>query len=170
MAAQHHAMSMQQNTIGAGIVGERIDNRASARERWSASLGMPVWLPVPAGPDPPVLRVGCSTPEGKRPQIELILSRSDFRFSSGLWRRKRHGCDTTATANDGSAALDEGPGPKLAGRLSQLGLRIHHDRSVPRGGFPKRFSRDEHKPDSLLAGSDRYLIATVEEHARAILR
>ena len=43
-----YAMPMQQNTIGAGIVGERIDNRASARERWSASLGMPVWLPVPA--------------------------------------------------------------------------------------------------------------------------
>ena len=41
-------MSMQQNTIGAGIVGERIDKRASDRERWSASLGMPVWLPVPA--------------------------------------------------------------------------------------------------------------------------
>ena len=31
-----------------------------------------------------------------------------------------HGCDTTATANDRSAALDEGPVPKLAGRLSQL--------------------------------------------------
>ena len=50
----------------------------------------------------------------------------------------------------------------------QFGLRVHHDRSVPRDGFSKRFPRDEQKPDSFFAGLDRYLVATVEENERAI--
>ena len=39
--------------LDAGIRGRMSkDNRASARERWSASLGMPVWPSCPRGPDP----------------------------------------------------------------------------------------------------------------------
>ena len=46
-------MSMQQNTIGRRHRGRTSkDNRASARERWSASLCMPVWPSCPRGPDP----------------------------------------------------------------------------------------------------------------------
>ena len=117
------------------------------------------------GPDPSIACRMFNTLMGERPQIELTLYRCDFGFSSvsGAW--KRHGCDATSTANDGSAALDEGPVPKLAGRLLQLGLRVHHDRSVPGDGFPEAVL-DEQKPDSFFAGLDRYLVATVEENER----
>ena len=70
--------------------------------------------------------------------------------------------------SDDSAALDEGPISKLANGLLQLGLRVHHDGSIPGDGLPKRFPRDEQKPDSLFASLNRDLIATVEENERAI--
>ena len=75
-------------------------------------------------------------------------------------------CDN-CNSNDGSIALDEGPVPKLASRLSQFGLRVH-ERSIPRDAFSKRFPRDEQKPEPFFAGLDRYLVATVEENERAI--
>ena len=50
LEAQHHAMSMQQNTTGCrhrGRMGK--DNRASTRERWSAShSACPFWHSRPA--------------------------------------------------------------------------------------------------------------------------
>jgi hypothetical protein len=53
------------------------------------------------------------------------------------------------------------PSSKLARSLLQLGLRVHHDRSIPGDGVPERFPRDEQKYRILLFASlDRDLIAT----------
>jgi len=140
LAKQHHAMSMPQNTTGAGIVGERIDNRASARERWSASLGMPVWPSSPRGPDPRYCVSDAQHLMGERPQIELTLYRSDFGISSGLWRWKRNGCDATATAHTAQALSMKVPSRSSRAACRSWAVRVHHDRSLPGDGVPEAVS------------------------------
>ena len=112
-----------------------LDNRASARERWSASLGMPVWLPVPAVQIPRYCVSDVQHLMGERPQIELTLYRSDFGFSSvsGAW--KRHGCDAIATAHTAQALL-----MKVPSRSSRAACCSSACVFITIGdGFPKRF-------------------------------
>jgi hypothetical protein len=139
-------MSMQQNTIGGRHRGRMSKgNRASARAaRALERLTLRARLTfLSRGPVPRYCVSDVQHLMGERPQIELTLYRSDFGFSSGLSRWKRNGCDGTATANNGSAALDERPS-RSSRALLQFGLRVHHDRSVPSDGFPKQFPQDEH--------------------------
>ena len=96
MGAQHHAISMQQNTIRRRHRGRMSkDNRASAGERWSASLGMPVWPSRPAVPGIACRMFNIRDQKATNRIDTLPLAISAFRRASGAW----NGCDTTATAS-----------------------------------------------------------------------
>ena len=93
----------------------------------------------PRGPDPPVLRGGCSTPDGRKATNRIDALPQRFRLFVGLWRMEAQRLRCNCNSAYGSGALDEGPVPKLAGRPLQLGLRVHHDRRrVPEAVFLRR--------------------------------
>src|SRR5919197_5291838 len=58
--------------------------------------------------------------------------------------------------------------PQLSVRSTQLLLRVHHDRAVPRDRFLDRFARHEQEANSLVARLDDHLVAVVEQHKRPI--
>jgi hypothetical protein len=53
---------------------------------------------------------------------------------------------------------------KLLERLAKLLLRVHHYWSVPRNWLLQRFSGAQQKPYSIITGSHRYFIASIEEY------
>src|SRR6516162_11136243 len=67
-----------------------------------------------------------------------------------------------------SPVLDEGAVVELGHCLLQLRLGVHHDRAIPGDRFLDGLARDEEKPDAVVAGLDRDLVAAVEEHQRAV--
>src|SRR5271166_5059190 len=69
-----------------------------------------------------------------------------------------------------SLRLQECPPLKVLECLLELLLGVHHDRSVPRDGFLKRFSREEEKPDPFVTRLHRNVVAPVKEYERAVLR
>src|SRR5262249_14158712 len=67
-----------------------------------------------------------------------------------------------------SPLLDERAVVQLAECLLQLGLRVHHDRSVPGDRLFDRLARYQQEADSFLAGLHRYLVAAVKYDERAV--
>src|SRR5438093_13418186 len=57
--------------------------------------------------------------------------------------------------------FDEGAVPQLGIRGTQLLLRVHHDRAVPRDWLFNRFARHEEEANSLVARLDDPLVAAV---------
>src|SRR5215475_488001 len=58
-----------------------------------------------------------------------------------------------------SPVLDEGAVVELGHRLLQLRLGVHHDRPIPGDRLLDGLARDEDKPDAVVAGLDRDLVA-----------
>ena len=116
--AQHHAMPMQQNTIGSRHRGRMSkDNRASARalERLTLHARLTFLSPRPRSP---VLRGGCSTPYWRNATNRIDALPQRFRLCVGSPAMEAQRLHAIATANNGSAALDECPLPKLAGPVA----------------------------------------------------
>ena len=93
---------------------------------------------------------------GQKATNRIDTPPQQFPLFAEFWRRKRHCCDTTATANDGSAALES---PAACRSSACVFITIGPYQAMgSRSGFPET-SRNR---ISLLASLDRDLVATVE--------
>src|SRR5687767_1360168 len=79
---------------------------------------------------------------------------------------------TSSTGRWSLASRSSGPDkrtvPQIRDRLLDLLFGVHDDRPVPRDRLVDRLARDEQEADALLAGLDRDLVATIEQHERAV--
>jgi fluoroacetyl-CoA thioesterase len=68
------------------------------------------------------------------------------------------------------STLDERSVAQLGDRLLEFGLRVHHDRPVPRDRLLDRLAGDQQESDAVLASLDGDLVAAIEQHQGAVAR
>src|SRR6185295_2334074 len=102
--------------------------------------------------------------------VDHTLSSSGNRASSRLKpSSSRTRLSEKSTAVRLTAGLDERPGAHLRHRLTQLGVRVHDDRAVPRDGLFDGLAGHEKESDALVARLHGDFVAAVEEDERTVL-
>src|SRR5437763_657058 len=67
-----------------------------------------------------------------------------------------------------STGFDEGAALKVRNGLTDLILRVHHDRTVPGNRLLEWLPGHQQEADAFVAGLHRHLVAVVEQHERTV--
>src|SRR5580658_9895619 len=105
--------------------------------------------------------------------LTLLHSRATRRLERSGLRADCGSFSCSARARRFARALlmpDEFARLQFVHRLLQLGLRVHHDRPVPRHRLLERLAADKQEANPLRPGLHHDLVAAIEENERVVLR